>query len=50
MSARELAQQLKTRFGDLISEPVEFRGEITVQVTDADCIGNLRFREKATRL
>lgn len=41
MSARELAQQLKTRFGDLISDPVEFRGEITVQLTDADCIADV---------
>jgi NADH-quinone oxidoreductase subunit C len=35
MSAREHAQQLKARFGDLISEPEEFRAEITVQVADA---------------
>ena len=35
MTARELAQQLKARFGDLISEPAEFRGEITVQLSDA---------------
>jgi NADH-quinone oxidoreductase subunit C len=41
MSARELAQQLKTRFGDLISEPAEFRGDITVQLTDAECIAEI---------
>jgi NADH-quinone oxidoreductase subunit C len=41
MSASELAQQLKTRFGDLISEPVEFRGEITVRLTDAECIAEV---------
>ncbi len=41
MSARELAQQLKTRFGDLISEPAEFRGEITVRLSDADCIAEV---------
>jgi NADH-quinone oxidoreductase subunit C len=41
MSARELAQQLKTRFGDLISEPDEFRGEITVQLSDPDCIAEI---------
>jgi NADH-quinone oxidoreductase subunit C len=35
MSALELAQQLKAKFGDLISEPKEFRSEITVQVSDA---------------
>ncbi len=31
MTALELAQQLKARFPGLISEPVEFRGEITLQ-------------------
>ena len=41
MSARELAQQLKARFGDLISEAVEFRGEITVQLSDTDCIAEI---------
>jgi NADH-quinone oxidoreductase subunit C len=41
MTARELAQQLKTRFGGLISEPAEFRGEITVQLSDADRIAEV---------
>ena len=41
MSARELAQQLKTRFGDLISEPAEFRGEITLQLSDANRIAEV---------
>ena len=35
MTALELAQQLKTKFGDLISEPTEFRGELTLRVFDA---------------
>jgi NADH-quinone oxidoreductase subunit C len=34
----EQAKKLKARFGDLISEPVEFRGEITVEVADAEQI------------
>jgi NADH-quinone oxidoreductase subunit C len=34
MTALELAQKLRAKFGDLISEPVEFRGEATVQVAD----------------
>jgi NADH-quinone oxidoreductase subunit C len=38
MSAPELAQQLKTKFTDLISEPAEFRGEITLRVLDAERI------------
>ena len=41
MSAREIALQLKTRFGDLISEPAEFRGEITVLLSDAECIAEI---------
>ncbi len=38
MTALELAQQLKARFGDLISEPTEFRGEIAVKLGDAERI------------
>jgi NADH-quinone oxidoreductase subunit C len=37
----ELAQQLKARFGDLISEPSEFRGEWTVTVADAQRIAEV---------
>lgn len=35
MSALELAQQLRAKFGELISEPAEFRAEITVRLADA---------------
>ena len=38
MSALESAQKLKAQFEDLISVPVEFRGEVTVQVSDAEKI------------
>ncbi len=38
MSALELAQQLKAKFGDLITEPAEFRGELTLKVLDAERI------------
>jgi len=38
MTAREQAQQLKMHFGDLVSEPQEFRDEITVNVADAERI------------
>ena len=41
MPARELAQQLKTRFGDLISDPAEFRGEITVTLAEANSIAEV---------
>ena len=35
-TAADLAQQIKDKFGKLISEPVEFRGEFTLNLTDAD--------------
>lgn len=35
MSALELAQQLKAKFGDLISDPAEFRGDVTLKIADA---------------
>jgi len=38
MTSLESAQKLKAEFGDLISEPSEFRGEITLRVGDADRI------------
>ena len=38
MSALESAQKIKAKFGDLISEPVEFRGEITVKLADSEKI------------
>jgi NADH-quinone oxidoreductase subunit C len=34
----DLANQLKAKFGDLISEPTEFRGEIMVKLSDAEKI------------
>jgi len=41
VTALALAQQLKARFGDLLSEPVEFRGEISLEVADAERIAEL---------
>ena len=38
MFALESAQKIKAKFGDLISEPVEFRGEITVKLADSEQI------------
>ena len=35
MPPLELAQKLKNKFGPVISEPAEFRGEITVKLADA---------------
>lgn len=36
MTALDSAQQLKAKFGELISAPVEFRGEITLNVSDPE--------------
>ena len=37
-TAADLAQQIKDKFGKLISGPVGFRGEFTLNLTDADKI------------
>ncbi len=41
MTALELANQLRTRFGELISESSEFRGEVTVALADSDRIADV---------
>ena len=41
MSAIESAQKLKAQFGDLISEPTEFRGELTLKLADAEKIAEV---------
>jgi NADH-quinone oxidoreductase subunit C len=41
VTALEQASKIKVRFGDLISEPVEFRGEVTLKVADAERIAEV---------
>ena len=41
MTAFELAQKLRDQFGDLLSEPSEFRGEITLKLLDAEKIADV---------
>ncbi|HWD94614.1 MAG TPA: NADH-quinone oxidoreductase subunit C [Verrucomicrobiae bacterium] len=41
MTAGELATQLKAKFGDLLSEPVDFRGELTLTLADAERIADV---------
>ena len=36
MTALEAVTKIKAQFGDLISEPMEFRGEITIKLADAE--------------
>ena len=38
MNATDLANKLRDKFGEIISAPAEFRGEITVNVADAERI------------
>ena len=38
MNATELANKLHEKFGELVSVPVEFRGEVSVKVADAERI------------
>jgi NADH-quinone oxidoreductase subunit C len=38
MSAKDLALKLREKFGEVVSEPTEFRGEMTVVVSDAERI------------
>jgi NADH-quinone oxidoreductase subunit C len=38
VTALEAAKKLKAKFGDLVSEPTEFRGEVTVKISDAEQI------------
>ena len=47
MTALELANQLRSRFPGLITEPVEFRGEITLAIHDAEHIAEVCSYAKA---
>ncbi len=38
VTALELAKQLRAKFGETLSEPAEFRGEVTMDVADAERI------------
>jgi len=40
-TALDLAERLRGNFGDLISEPAQFRGEVTLRVTDPDRIADV---------
>jgi NADH-quinone oxidoreductase subunit C len=41
MTALEAANSIKTKFGELISEPVEFRGDISMSMADAQKIAEV---------
>jgi NADH-quinone oxidoreductase subunit C len=46
MTSAEAAKKLKAKFGDLISELPEFRGELSVTLTDAEKIAEVCFYAK----
>ncbi len=48
MSALDLAKELKAQFGDVVSAPLEFRGEVTVRITDAERIAEVCAFAKAS--
>ena len=48
MTPRDLATRLRSRFGELVSEPAEFRGEATVVLADASRIPDVAEYAKAT--
>ena len=48
LSALDLARQLRSNFGDLISEPAEFRGELTLRLADAERIAEVSDFAKKT--
>jgi NADH-quinone oxidoreductase subunit C len=41
VAAIDFANQLKAKFGDVLSEPAEFRGEVTLVVSDAERIAEV---------
>jgi len=41
VNALDLARQLRERFGDLLSEPAEFRGEVTLKLAEADRVAEV---------
>ena len=41
MASAELANQLQARFGELLSAPAEFRGEVTLKLGDAERIAEV---------
>ena len=41
MSALEAAKSIKAKFGDIVSEPAGFRGEISLKISDAEQIAEV---------
>jgi NADH-quinone oxidoreductase subunit C len=41
MSALQAVQKLKERFAEIISEPADFRGEVTVRLADAEKVADV---------
>jgi NADH-quinone oxidoreductase subunit C len=41
MTSLDFAKKLKAKFGDLVFEPTEFRGEVTLKIADAEKIADV---------
>jgi len=41
VSALEAAKSIKAKFGDIVSEPAGFRGEISLKISDAEQIAEV---------
>src|SRR5580765_5923765 len=41
MTSLELVQKFQTQFGELVSAPAEFRGEVTITIADAERIAEV---------
>ncbi len=48
MTSRELARQLRLRFGSVVADPVEFRDEVTLLLTDSERLGEVCTHAKRT--
>jgi len=48
MTSRELARQLRLRFGGVLADPVEFRDEVTLTLTDSERLGEVCAHAKRT--
>jgi NADH-quinone oxidoreductase subunit C len=41
MTAQDLANHLRTEFAEVVSEPAEFRGEVTLRVSDSERVAEI---------
>ena len=47
MTALEAANNIKAKFGDIVSEPMEFRGELSLKIADSEKIADVCHHAKS---